>query len=112
MEITHSKNDGITVIAIDGRLDGTTADSAYEYVNALLDNTGLILLDMSKCVFISSAGLRVLMVVGKSLAQQKGKGAMAKLLPEVMDVMEMTGFDHIFPCFDAIDEAVAHLKGN
>ena len=112
MEITHSEKDGITVIAIDGRLDGTTSDSAYEYVNGLLTNTSLILLDMAKCVFISSAGLRVLMVVGKSLAQRKGKGAMAKLLPEVMDVMEMTGFDHIFPCFDTIDDACVYLKGN
>ena len=111
MEISYKADQGITIIELSGRLDGTTAEEAQESINPHLEEASLIVFDMSTCEFVSSAGLRLLMVIGKSLAQKGGKGAMACLMAEIKEVMEMTGFDHVFPSFESLAEAMGHLKG-
>ena len=72
----------------------------------LIGPNSLLVLDMEQCDYISSAGLRVMLMVAKMLANKKGKVALAGLSEEIYDVMEMTGFAHFFEIYDTVSEAV------
>jgi anti-anti-sigma factor len=76
----------------------------------LIVPNGRLVLDLSACQYVSSAGLRVLLMVAKLLTSKKGRGALAGVSEEVMDVMEMTGFAHFFETHDTVESAVEALR--
>ena len=83
------------VIALEGRLDTNTAPQLEEFANGLYDkNVNDIVVDMSACDFVSSAGLRVIVAMQKRAATG-GTLVFRGLVPEVMEVFQMTGFDKI-----------------
>ena len=92
MKIDFNKNNGVLNIAIDGRLDTTTAPELESFIAENYDREGSIVIDCERLVYISSAGLRVLLS-----AQKKTKGAMklTKVCELVMEVFELTGFADI-----------------
>ena len=89
MNIDFNKNNGNLNIALDGRLDTTTAPELECFINKNYDGTGTLVINCEKLAYISSAGLRVLLG-----AQKKTKGAMklTNVCELVMEVLEMTGF--------------------
>ena len=54
------------------------------------------MIDLSKLEYISSAGLRVLLLVARKIQQAQGKLAFFGLTPGVSDVFSISGFDTIF----------------
>jgi anti-anti-sigma factor len=110
MDITRTARDDVTVVAISGSLDGTTAPEAQGHIMPLIVPNGRLVLDLSACQYVSSAGLRVLLMVAKLLTSKKGRGALAGVSEEVMDVMEMTGFAHFFETHDTVESAVEALR--
>jgi anti-sigma B factor antagonist len=92
MNINFTANNGILNVALDGRLDTTTAPELESFLGKQYDGTGSIVIDCEKLSYISSAGLRVLLG-----AQKKTKGAMKliNVCELVMEVFEMTGFADI-----------------
>ena len=92
MKIDFIKNNGTLAVSLDGRLDTTTAPEFESFLGENYDGTGLIVIDCEKLSYISSAGLRVLLI-----AQKKTKGAMKliNVCELVMEVFEMTGFADI-----------------
>ena len=89
MRIDATKNNGVLTVALDGRLDTTTAPELEEFFcENCVDATALIL-DCEKLAYVSSAGLRVLLA-----NQKKMKNAMKliNVCELVMEVFEMTGF--------------------
>ena len=79
-------------MALDGRLDTTTAPELDKFLGENYDTADSIVIDCKKLAYISSAGLRVLLS-----AQKKTKGAMklVNVCELVMEVFEMTGFADI-----------------
>ena len=92
MKINFNNNNGILNVALDGRLDTTTAPELENFIGNNYDGTGSIVIDCEKLSYISSAGLRVLLA-----AQKKTKGTMklTNVCELVMEVFEMTGFADI-----------------
>jgi anti-sigma B factor antagonist len=92
MKIKFNNNNGLLNIALDGRLDTTTAPELESFIGNNYDGKDLIVIDCEKLSYISSAGLRVLLT-----AQKKTKGAMKliNVCELVMEVFEMTGFADI-----------------
>ena len=92
MKIDFNKNNGILNVALDGRLDTTTAPELDKFLGENYDTADSIVTDCKKLAYISSAGLRVLLS-----AQKKTKGAMklVNVCELVMEVFEMTGFADI-----------------
>ncbi|MEW6754453.1 MAG: STAS domain-containing protein [Candidatus Latescibacterota bacterium] len=110
MDIKTTASDGVTVVAISGSLDGTSAPQAQGHIMPLIVPNGRLVLDMSACEYVSSAGLRVLLMIAKLLTSKKGQGVLAGVSAEVMDVMEMTGFAHFFDTHDTVESAVQALR--
>ncbi|MDD2811285.1 STAS domain-containing protein [Rhodoferax sp.] len=79
-----------------GRLDTLTASAVEKSLMALLmDDVHSITMDMSELDYISSAGLRVLLVVAKAAKAKGGKLVVQLLKPTVLEVIKISGFDRI-----------------
>jgi anti-anti-sigma factor len=110
MEIRVSTQDIATVVKISGSLDGNTVNEAQDKVMPLLNGKVSLILDLADCGYISSAGLRLLLMAAKQLSTQNGVLVLSGVSAEIKDVMEMTGFSNFFRTFDSISDAVEALK--
>ena len=110
MEMKTVTQDDVTIVELSGSLDGTSAPQVQGEVMPLIVPDCRLVLDMSGCEYVSSAGLRVLLMIAKLLANKKGQGALAGLSEEIMDVMEMTGFAQFFDTYDTVSDAVEALR--
>lgn len=83
-----------TTICVVGRLDANTAPVLENTISKEIEDTKKIILDMKDMPYISSAGLRVLLSTQKKM-QKNGSLIIKNVCPEVMDIMEITGFADI-----------------
>ncbi|GHU49204.1 anti-sigma factor antagonist [Clostridia bacterium] len=95
MNIKVTKGDEKTILALSGRLDATTSPQFQEALMPNLGNNQHVELDLSKLAYISSAGLRVLLMGEKKAAVQGGSQTLVNVSPDVMQVFEMTGFSKV-----------------
>ena len=92
MNIISNKNNDCLEIALEGRLDTTTAPELDSFLNASYDDIKSLAIDCEKLAYISSAGLRVLLTAHKKL---KGSLKLTNVCELVMEVFELTGFADI-----------------
>ena len=92
MKIDFNKNNDILTVSLDGRLDTTTAPALESFLVENFNGTGSLVIDCEKLLYVSSAGLRVLLAT-----QKKAKNSMKliNVCELVMEVFEMTGFADI-----------------
>lgn len=94
MNINKTTHDSTLNIALEGRLDTTTAPQLEaELKESIADNTELIL-DFAKLEYLSSAGLRVLLAAQKIMNKQ-GKMVIRNVNDVIAEVFEVTGFSDI-----------------
>lgn len=96
-----------TAIKIIGRIDGNSAPVLDSRLKELDLNLGLpIVLDFDDVDFVSSAGLRTLLVLAKRVEAEGGSVVIARLQPEVDEVFEISGFKSIFKHFPSLAAAL------
>ena len=93
MLLNKTLNGNELTVAIEGRLDTTTAPQLEAELASLADVKTLII-DMEKLVYISSAGLRVLLKAQKIMNKQ-GSMTVKNVSSEIKDIFEVTGFDEL-----------------
>ncbi|MGM0508282.1 MAG: STAS domain-containing protein [Fusobacteriota bacterium] len=111
MDINIKDEGNIKVVSLEGKLDGSTADSLDEAVINKIDEGDKLIVNLKDCNYVSSAGLRKLMIIAKTLKAKDGEAVLAQMTEEVGDVMEMTGFGNIFQAFDNLEDAKKYLNG-
>ena len=94
MTLTKQQEGANLTVAVEGRLDTVTAPQLEEALKTSLDGVTRLTLDFSRLVYVSSAGLRVLLTAQKRMAQ-KGKMVVKNLQETVREVFEVTGFTGI-----------------
>lgn len=94
MTINKNLNGTDLTIAIEGRLDTTTAPQLEQELNASLEGVNTLTLDFSDLNYISSAGLRVLLSAHKTMSK-KGGMKVTHVNEMVSDVFDVTGFADI-----------------
>ena len=108
MKITTTDEAGEKVVSFEGKIDTSTSPEAEGHLEHLLgEGATKILLDFERLVSISSAGLRVLVALSKSLKQSGGDLRVCSLNETVGDVFEITGFSTIFNVFETKDAALS-----
>ncbi len=112
MEIKTERKGGIAVALAEDRVDGANAREFQDALQAVIEDGdhGLVL-DMSRLTYISSAGLRVLLLTARTLQRQNATLVICSLSGPVREVFEISGFDKIIQTHDTQDEAVAALEG-
>lgn len=110
MEVTFKEQDGVSVISLAGKLDSASAGDVQDEILEKIVNGVKMVFDMGECTFVSSAGLRTLLIFAKRVKSESASAAMAAVADEITEVMEMTGFDEMFDTYATVDEAVNALK--
>ena len=88
------------------RIDAANAEATEREVLAGLARSGpSVALDLSAVTYISSAGLRVLLVSAKAAKAAGGKAMVVGAQGAVLDVIRMSGFDKIIPLVDSLETA-------
>jgi anti-anti-sigma factor len=107
MEITENKRNNVVVVSVQGRVDATNAGVLEQKLIGLIagGETRLVL-DAARLDYISSAGLRVLLVVMKRL-RTGGSLALCALQPQIREIFDIAGFSSIFTIHDTLNEAIA-----
>ena len=80
MTVNKITNAGKTTLQVEGRVDTVTAPELEKAVNAAAEDTDTLVLDCEKLVYISSAGLRVLLSTHKLMTKKKGTFELINIL--------------------------------
>jgi len=95
LNINVIHNEEKTTIVLSGRLDTTTSPKLQEILLPEISNAEHIELDFAKLIFVSSAGLRILLM-GEKAAKTKGsRQTLVNVSPDIMEVFEITGFSSV-----------------
>ena len=92
MDITETKQGEVTVIALAGRLDSSTSTQLEQYILPRIVDKARLIVDFSALDYISSAGLRVLLLAAKKVKQADGRLALCALKEHIREVFEISGF--------------------
>lgn len=86
----------ILVLRISGRLDAISSPAAemkvFDFINK---GQHKLLIDFAGIDYLSSAGMRMLLSISKKLKSLSGKLVICTVTMNVMDVLKMSGFDHV-----------------
>ncbi|CUT17088.1 MULTISPECIES: STAS domain-containing protein [Candidatus Ichthyocystis] len=103
---TEGIEDGAYVVHLSDRLDGASASDFERVVTLVADgNHTKVILDMSDLMYISSAGLRVILLLGKKVRSMKGVLVLAALSNMVHEIFDVSGFLSLFPIANNLEEA-------
>lgn len=95
MNITEIRDNDTITLKIEGRVDTNTSPQVQEYILKGFQKGNNLILDFENCAYLSSAGLRALLIGQKTAISKKGSMKLINV-PEVLrSVFEMTGFINI-----------------
>jgi anti-sigma B factor antagonist len=108
MDIQSKQDNDVTVLTLKGSIDAMTAPQITEFIKAQIAKGNIKLVaDFSGVDYTSSAGLRVLLGAIKETRAQSGDMRLADVQPDVLKVLNLSGFTNILKMFDTLDAAVA-----
>lgn len=111
MDIVRDKDGDVAVFRLSGRFDSNAAATAEAELGIGGDGgTMRVAMDLSGLDYISSAGLRVLLVTARKIQQASGKLALFGLKTEVRQVFAVSGFDTIISIQPDAAAAIAHVR--
>ncbi|WP_405307325.1 STAS domain-containing protein [Methanobrevibacter sp.] len=96
MKMTKNYNEKELLLIIEGRMDTITSQELEKEINDELGNFESLTLDLNDLKYISSAGLRVLIVTQKKLDSDNIPFTIINVNGTVREIFEMSGFDKIF----------------
>ncbi|MDR2743224.1 MAG: STAS domain-containing protein [Treponema sp.] len=95
MTITKDQAGEKLTISLEGRLDTTTAPELQEQFIPEFDKVKHIQLDFKQLIYVSSAGLRVLLLGEKTAKAKGGTMSIINVSSEIQEIFEMTGFSEV-----------------
>jgi anti-anti-sigma factor len=104
--ILAGPRDDVVIMPVSGRVDAVTAPQLNKTVHEQIDRGArFVLLDLSAVPFLSSSGLRSLLLIRKELMTLGGELRLAQLQPQVHEVFTLTGFVQVFAIHPSVEEA-------
>ena len=116
MQLSTARCADVLLLRPAGRIDHNNAEA---FANALKPHVGgcksggdSLLFDLSELEYISSAGLRVLMLVSKNVGPNGGKVALAQPQRVVAEILEISRFKYVFPIHGTVPAGLAALSAD
>ncbi len=106
MELEKQMHGEVAVIILDGELNSGTAQTVQKDLDRLVPDDLRVLMDLGKMSYMSSAGLRVLLLAYRRAKATGARIALARLPADVREVMTATGFLEFFSVWDTVEEGV------
>ncbi len=92
MKISSSTQNDVLLVTLEGDVDGKTAPQVQQEVLPLIPEGGKMLLDLKEVPYMSSAGLRTLLLIYRQAQGKGSKIALSGLSEDISDTMSATGF--------------------
>jgi anti-anti-sigma factor len=106
MELRVEDHGDACVIFVKGRIDTANSDQFLQRVQeSLLTAPKSVIIELSELEYVSSAGLRSLMVIGKKVGANGGKLCCCAMQEMVGRVFEIAGFARLIKTYGTLDEA-------
>ena len=97
MHIEREQVDGEILLKVAGRLD---TPNAKPFETSLMDvvsiSDGAIVVNLAGVDYVSSSGLRALLVAGKAMRNAKRRLSLTSLQPQIREVFDISGFSTLF----------------
>ena len=94
-----------------GRVDGTNAQSFDTSLDEIIEESDhAVVLDLEGLVYMSSAGLRTILMTAKRLQQRKAAFAICSLRPTIREIFQIAGFDRILSVCDSRGDALTSVS--
>ena len=109
LEFKRGRNT-IAVLTVEGRVDGTNArDFQVDLEAAIEGSETAVILDLEQLSYIASAGLRVILLMAKTLRNQNAEFAVCSLSVTIREIFAISGFDKIINIYNSKEEALDAL---
>ena len=111
MKVEFERRDPVTVVSIDGSVDGSTAAELVAAMSAqVAEGRARLVANLAGVDYMSSAGLRALLETVKGSRQRGGDLRLAAVQPNVLRVLDLSGFTGILRVFPDVDSAVGSFS--
>lgn len=111
LPISIQTKNSIPVVIPAGRIDSTTGTELEKAVGPIIEQSKFLIIDLSLCTYLSSAGIRILLATAKKMIARGGNLFLAGLLPEIFQVLEMAGLHQVFRLADNSEAAMMEIDG-
>ena len=106
MQIAHDTMPNASILSLNGRLDElATAEVEQAFANIVSNETQGLIVDLAHVEYVSSSGLRVLLMLMKAMKNQQRVLKLCNLSPFVAEVFEVSNFAVMFDVHDSLDSA-------
>lgn len=110
MEISVRKEKNVSVVSVTGRMDAVTAPEFEKSLSELMSKgEKKFLVNLAGLEYISSAGLRSILVIAKQSKAGQGEVIFSGLRGPVEEVFKISGFHSIFKIFDSEEAALNQI---
>jgi anti-sigma B factor antagonist len=109
MDINVKATQGVTVVEMAGELTWESAPAAERRILEAAPEGGRMILDLNRVSYMSSAGLRLLLVVYRTVADRGGRVLLVGLSEDLADTMAHTGFLDFFAHHDTLEAGLTGL---
>ncbi len=107
LTISTSKSGDTLVVTLEGRIDAASAKNLEQQSLAWIDGgERRLVFDLARVNYISSAGLRVFLLVAKRIGPAGGSVKLCALNSTLRDVFEISGFSALFQILPSLEEAI------
>ena len=111
MNINITKKNGLLILTLNGRFDTFGAGPVQQVLDSFFNkHPKFIIMDMANVDFISSAGIRVLLITAKEVEARKGVLALVGLKPYCRELIQSIRIAGALPQFDTMDQAKAFCR--
>jgi anti-anti-sigma factor len=114
LQVTAVRHADVLVVAVTGRIDYMNAEEFKSALQPHLLNCAAggdqVVLDLARLEYVSSAGLRVLMIAAKDARARKGRLVAVSLQPVVREIFEISRFTLVFDLFDSVQDALRAIS--
>jgi len=110
VEISEKQDGKFSVLTPLGRLDNETSPEFQVKILYAVASGGAVVVDLSQVEYISSAGLRALMMASKKAKATNGRLAVAALTPMVKEIFDISRFSLVVQVFETVNDATTALS--
>jgi len=112
LELQSDQTEGVLIISVAGRIDGLNAQEFHENLDKEIDGSdNPVVLDLEKLSYISSAGLRSILLIAKTLQGKNTRFMLCSLPAPIREIFEIAGFDKIIDVLESRSDAIATITG-
>lgn len=110
MNIQTMDRGGIIIVKLPERLDALTSEDIRKELESISKPGVKMIIDMEQTQFVSSMGMRILMLVSKYLEQEGGTAVLSRIKSHIREIMEVTGYWDVLNTVEDMDAALDYFS--